>query len=639
MNDRPSAPRSAAPPSRGARRIPSALVALPSLAAAALMMVLAACAGAARSESLPAPAGGEVGAAPGAAAPRAPARRVSLPVFPEPRVIRTGSNGILDVVLEADTVTLPVPTLPDQFLRNWRLISANGVSYADSANTIGYPGPTFRVSVGDSVRIRLINSLPAPDDEDHCMSYPASESKLDTIPECFHGPSGTNIHYHGFHISPEEPADDVLLLVQPGQSYQYAFRIPMNQSPGTHWYHPHKHGSVAIQVTNGMAGAFIVQGGGLDSISGGLTPLTNFTPMVEHLIAIQQVNHTVNLVRDTAKDPPMLVNGAQNPTVVMRSGEVQRWRIVNENISKTASYSLLFEGGSEKPTMYDVARDGVAFDPRNYADTASDDTLLVSPGNRLDVFVQAPVLAGTYQLRAQPFTGQGGVSRRVREDVTLQASAPTPLLTVLVVEADDRYVNQMPSTLLPLPSFLAGLDSVPQGDTAQFVLFTQAGQGGTGDPSNPPLFYLGTLADSLARFNENVPLFGDLPLGGTQRWKVLNRSTALNHPFHIHINPFQVDSVVFDPSDTFAPLYARVNAAAAQGTPYWFDTFPLPVALSDGSPGYISIRQAYEDFAGAYVMHCHILGHEERGMMQRIDVVPPGSSSAGSSSAGHAHQH
>jgi FtsP/CotA-like multicopper oxidase with cupredoxin domain len=629
----PEVPRADAPRSAVPRLLlPHAIL--------ALSMALAACASVARSDGTPAPAGGgSAETPPVAAVPRAPAARTSLPVFPEPRVIRTGSNGILDVVLEADTVTLPVPTLPDQFLRNWRLISANGVLYADSANTIGYPGPTFRVSVGDSVRIRLINSLPKPDDESRCMDYPAANKHLDTLPECFHGVSGTNIHYHGFHISPEEPADDVLLLVQPGDTFQYAFRIPSNQSPGTHWYHPHKHGSVAIQVTNGMAGAFVVQGGGLDSISQGLTPLTNFTPMVEHVVAIQQINHTVNLVRDTAKDPPMLVNGAQNPTVVMRSGEVQRWRIVNENISKTASYSLLFEGGADKPTMYDVARDGVAFDPRNYADTASDDTLLVSPGNRLDVFVQAPVLAGTYQLRAQPFTRQGGVSRRVREDATLQASAPTPLMTVLVVESGDRYVNQMPSTLLPLPPFLAGLDSVPQGDTAQFVLFTQAGQGGTGDPSNPPLFYLGTLTDSLAVFDANVPLFGDLPLGGTQRWKVINRSTALNHPFHIHINPFQVDSVVFDPSDTFAPLYARVNAAAAQGTPYWFDTFPLPVALSNGSPGYISIRQAYEDFAGAYVMHCHILGHEERGMMQRIDVVPPGSASAGASSAGHAHQH
>jgi FtsP/CotA-like multicopper oxidase with cupredoxin domain len=131
-------------------------------------------------------------------------------------------------------------------------------------------------------------------------------------------------------------------------------------------------------------------------------------------------------------------------------------------------------------------------------------------------------------------------------------------------------------------------------------------------------------------------------LADTQTWKVENQSAAANHPFHIHINPFQVMDVVYGSGDPMAPLYAQLESAAAGGNPIWLDVLPLPKPFKDASgttvPGYAIIRQAYEPFRNAdgspctncgdptgwFVMHCHILGHEERGMMQVLQIVRPG---------------
>jgi FtsP/CotA-like multicopper oxidase with cupredoxin domain len=159
-------------------------------------------------------------------------------------------------------------------------------------------------------------------------------------------------------------------------------------------------------------------------------------------------------------------------------------------------------------------------------------------------------------------------------------------------------------------------------DTAAYVVFTDVGKVPT--PTNIPVaVYLGSADEPLRRYDPDAPPFLSPPLGATQLWKVSNASAiGVNHPFHIHVNPFQVDSVVYPKGDADrnAPLYAQLNAAAARGFPIWLDTLPLP--LNDGAAeGYAVIRQRFDDFAGRFVMHCHVLGHEERGMMQLVEVV------------------
>jgi FtsP/CotA-like multicopper oxidase with cupredoxin domain len=562
--------------------------------------------------------------------------------------VRTGPDGVLDVTLAAVWDTLPVPghaqPLP---LRTYRLLAANGVSYADSG-VAGFPGPTFRVSPGDSVHLTLVNSLlrePVGSDTT-CVDYPAADS-IDSMPDCFHGSEWTNIHYHGFHVTPDSLGDDVLLQIAPGRSFQYAFRIPLNQSPGTHWYHPHKHGSVALQVMNGMSGAFLVEGGALDE-------LTRRHRIREHLLALQQVDTTVNLLRPAGSPtsvPPTLVNGQLTPTIVMRPGEVQRWRLVNENVTKSNNYRVSFaDSAGEEPKLYDVARDGVQYAPANYAAPggrpAPDTSVLMAPGNRLDVFVQAPGSRGVFGVHAVPVghlnlldrtrkgprAGGGGGGGGAR---LAAAAAPQPLFYVQVV--DGPTPSTLPDALPPLPGFLANLPGPMDPDSIDaarmpVVVFADSAFGNQ-TQTDPTRFFIGTARDPYMKFGPAVyvpksaagtPL--PMRLDSVQTWKVVNQSLATNHPFHIHVNPFQVIHVEYPQgaADPNAPLYAELNAAARTNrAPVWLDVVALPLPDKNdpaGKPGYVVIRQRYADFTGRYVMHCHILGHEERGMMQLVRV-------------------
>ncbi|HEX7243707.1 MAG TPA: multicopper oxidase family protein [Longimicrobiaceae bacterium] len=581
-----------------------------------------------------------------------------------PRLVNGRRIGVLDVTLEMVVNTFRVPTFrvvvtradtvgttinvlaADTFrvdtlrLRAYRLAAVDGIAINQAPR---FPGPTFRVSPGDSVRIKLVNTLrpdtPPTDSTNGCMRYPAARAGIDTAPDCFHGANFTNLHFHGMHVTPASNGDDVLLEVNPGSSHQYAFRIPQNQSPGTHWYHPHKHGSVALQVVNGMSGALVVEGGGLDS-------LTRVSRIRERLIALQQVDSTMNLV-DVNAVKVSLVNGQYRPIIRMRPGEVQRWRIVNENITATTQFQIGFVdlAGKDEPTMYDIARDGVQYAPGNYDARNPDTSVLMAPGNRLDMFVKAPTALGRHLLTAR-------VASSPNRRSLLKGTPPPDTLFYVEVVPGTAPATVLPKALPQLPRFLwnlkGTLDSTAlKRDTAAAVIvFNDSLFPQRTPPGNPARFYLGNAANHFMRFDPEstyVPATAagrpvPMVLDSTQTWKVYNYGQATNHPFHIHINPFQVLYVSApNATDPNAALYRQLNTAAQSGSPIWLDVLALPLPVTSGGtvtqPGYIIVRQEYARFEGCpscgsptgwFVMHCHILGHEERGMMQVLEIVPPG---------------
>jgi FtsP/CotA-like multicopper oxidase with cupredoxin domain len=589
----------------------------------------------------------------------------------EPAVIRP-LNGVLNARLVVDTATLTVPrsdtSSVDINLRTYKLASTTDPSYApgDPRFRPAFPGPTFRVQRGDLVRINLVNNLPnqgADNSNEVCKQATMTGTPL-TIPDvfqgCFHGFDFTNIHYHGMHVTPDSTStmvgDDVLLVVAPRDSMQYSFRIPTNQSPGTHWYHPHKHGSVAVQVANGMAGAFIVE-----DTTTGLDSIVKHLGMVEHLIAVQQVAATVGLLSGFGEldGPAPLVNGQYQPTIYMAPGEVQRWRIVNENTTRTTkTFDVGFTdvANVNEPRLFDIARDGVQFAPRNYQTAQSDPFLHMAPGQRLDVFVQAPTTMGTHFIQVTHNAGASRLSldptlppdRDVQDtNGTAAGDAPALVLFKVVVDPGIRGRNTtLPNALPPLPDFLSG--ELPQaGDTAVIVFTDSLKQ-------QPTQFYLGSSLNPYQRFDDHsvfVPsdtngVAMPMVLDSTQTWKIVNNSEqGISHPFHIHINPFQVNRVVYPlgDADPFHELFEQLNAAAERGSPIWLDVLPLPLPGTDTTmvdttqvltrvPAYAVITQKYDDFDGcpngscgppfgAFVMHCHILGHEERGMMQVLQVL------------------
>ena len=202
-------------------------------------------------------------------------------------------------------------------------------------------------------------------------------------------------------------------------------RVEMGQAPGTHWYHAHVHGSTALNVANGLAGAFIIEGPYDDKLRafyGYKDPDTKREPKLEEkVLVIQQLSTSLGLLSATRSGPPFLsVNGRREPEITMKPGQVQMWRIVNaayrsfaqfvsfnapaptpDDPNATTPCSSPTGSSPEKPCVdwRQTAQDGVQFAPANYENVGTVNARFnMAGGNRADLLVKAPSAAGSYSL-------------------------------------------------------------------------------------------------------------------------------------------------------------------------------------------------------------------------------------------------
>ncbi|PYP65387.1 MAG: hypothetical protein DMD36_19510, partial [Gemmatimonadetes bacterium] len=254
---------------------------------------------------------------------------------------------------------------------------------AEAFNGSYFP-PTLRVRPGDAVRLRLVNELEET----------------------------TNLHMHGLSVSPLGNADNVFLHVAPGGAQDYEIRIPATHAPGLYWYHPHPHGRSDEQVRNGMSGALIVEGL--------LDPFPELRVLHEHVLLLKdaQIGNGEIVHRGIGDDAVRTVNGMLNPTITLRPGETQLWRI--GNVGADLYYLLTLDGHR----FYEVARDG-----HRLARLVPKRQLLLEPGAREEVLVQAAG-PGTYALRTAGFdTGPQGnhYPGAVLATVRVEGAAVPPL--------------------------------------------------------------------------------------------------------------------------------------------------------------------------------------------------------------------
>lgn len=469
------------------------------------------------------------------------------------------------------------------------------VAYADShlgadavhlRNYNGKPvGPTLRVKPGDTLSVRLVNALPPepPGDHDHHSNVP-------------HGFNTTNLHTHGLHVSPTGNSDNVLIEVPPGQEFPYEIHVPRDHPPGTFWYHGHKHGSVAIQLASGMSGMLIIEGG--------LDDVPEIQRAREQLFVFQQIPYDEHgQVEDFDKafangaweksGRATTINGQVRPTLVLRPGEVQRWRMVHAGVRATIRVGLIRArpvgaqaefAARELATLtqgelplHEIAVDGLAL---GRIDTLSRVTL--QPGYRADVLVKLDA-PGTYQLVDLPEQGAAGLlaepeSGKVLAEVVVRGPAKPMRLP------DSSAL----ATLAPYPSVR---DEELSG--CQQLWFNLGGGAFTindkaFDPHDAPRA---------------------LTLGAAEEWHLTSKRG--NHPFHIHVNPFEV----LDTEDLVDGKPRRV----------WKDT----VLVRSSNPDGVRIRSRYTRYIGQFVLHCHILDHEDRGMMQLVEILPGPTSPTG----------
>ena len=656
------------------------------------------------------------------------------------------------------------------------------------------PGPTLRASLGDMVELTFLNqinpidygnsidvaeNLPPGADLSKgagCDSVNGGYPKLnattyDTLPNCFHGSSTGNLHFHGTHTSPMGTADNVFLAVRPSPrpnngppsvtaksvaaefdsfyanceknlkannllewpltwkqlgipnwiksqetmltatpagmqlwmidqqqdaagefpqyyigAFPYCFLLPkypgtttppgalhMGQAPGTMWYHAHKHGSTALNVSNSMAGAFIIEDNSPQGYDGAIkayyknhpngrqlpgqtAPSTNW-PILQTVMVVNQIAGIPTLESGSGSQSPFSINGQQVPNVSMKPGETQLWRIVNASTVSGFYLKALPAGFTWRQT----AQDGVQFDQDNYVARA-ERPVFVAPGNRIDLLVRAPASLPSGSV---PLTIAQGHSVS-----TAQTTAPGKykVLLNIVLTKDKPVLMPIMPIMPPRPGFLKDVATSEVKNFSRYLTFQTSGA--TTGASQHTIAVDG---GPQLKFGENGTAVNIPTLNTVEEWTVYNISNAkVDHPFHIHINPFQVTEVfdpnapllnaqgqvLFDSSGNAIPLYIWTGkplpgqclldgtkpdtwkpcpsppSPHAAKTNIWWDVFPIPDATTvpAGAPGagtlvhgYFKMRSRFVDYPGAYVLHCHILAHEDRGMMVEVNLAynPP----------------
>jgi len=414
------------------------------------------------------------------------------------------------------------------------------------ATTFGYngglPGPTLAVRAGDRLRVRLVNDL-------------------DEV---------TNLHVHGLHVSPEENGDNVFVEVGPGEAFDYEYRLPEDHPPGVYWYHPHHHGTVADQIYGGLYGAIVVE------------DPEPFAVTAERLLVVSDLtlDGGGEIVWPAPMDQMMgregelvLVNGQATPHLTARSGDRERWRIVNACTSRFLSLRL------DGHRLHLLGKDGGRF-----AEPVLAEQLVLAPGNRADLLVT--VGRGTGVLRAIPYD-RGGLGMGMGGMMGGPSGDAGPVrLAELRVSGSGAGDGALPA--LAAPRDLRDEDV----ERRRELVFAMGMGGGMGGMAGMMSFTIDGREFDHDRVDQEVGL------GTVEEWTILNDS-PMDHPFHLHVWPMQL---------------LEENGREVD-EPTWQDVVNVPAR------GSVRMRVAFEDFAGRTVYHCHILDHEDRGMMGVVEAT------------------
>ncbi len=377
-----------------------------------------------------------------------------------------------------------------------------------------------------------------------------------------HLPQATNIHFHGLEVSPQGHGDNSMHMVQPGETWDYVIAIPKTHPPGVYWYHTHGHQFAERQLMGGLSGTLVIEGF-QDEI-----PATR--PLKERLFALKEFSPDgagdLNAVPKPFNVTVKTINGQLMPRIDIRPGETQLWRLSDQTAN--TYFRLRLDGHA----FTVVGRDS---HPVVHPERARE--VMLGPSERLDLLVTAGG-AGSYVLRAEK-TSTGPVGDMFpAQNLAAMVSAPDPS-------------QPPPAQLGPLTVATGGVGSpIPSDhiDAHRLVSFSE-------DPVTG-LFFINHATFDHNRVDVKVPL------GNVEEWTIRNASDEL-HVFHIHQVAFQVLSI----NGKAVPFDGLV------------DTVNTPIH------GEVKIRIAFTDptIVGRFMFHCHILEHEDKGMMSQIEVYDP----------------
>jgi bilirubin oxidase len=394
------------------------------------------------------------------------------------------------------------------------------------------PGPTLEFREGDRVVIHFRNNLPET----------------------------STIHWHGLHI-PVSSDGSPLNPVKPGGTYDYSFTI-LPGAAGTYWYHPHPDHRTGHQVAKGLYGAIIIRAADdpLASIPEKLLVLSDNrfltsgeVDLPHHSSAQAQIDEENGREGDV-----LFVNGHVLPTISIKSGEVQRWRVVNASAARVFRLAL---AGHE---FLHVGSDGGLFER-----PVPVKEILLANGERAELLVRGTGAPGARAtLQTLPY------DRYAPQTRPAQWSTPRDLLAL-------QYSEDAPVTPVALPTTLRHVPALDTAKaTATHVIVLSQG-------------LINSKTMDMRRVDERGPL------GATEIWQIEN-VVGMDHSFHLHGFQFQVID--------------------RNGVPERFRAWKDIVNVPKHETLRFIVR--YDDYPGRWMYHCHILDHEDHGMMGVLEVSP-----------------
>jgi FtsP/CotA-like multicopper oxidase with cupredoxin domain/peroxiredoxin len=500
-------------------------------------------------------------------------------------------------------------------------------------------GPPIRVKPGDTLCINLKNHTELdkydPTRAEDGDGVPKDVKDKHNFP---HGFSKTNLHTHGLKVSPVAPADDIFAPIDVAGYRTYEYTIPVDHPLGTFWYHPHRHGSTAMHLCNGMAGALIVdprpKQKSIDTMLNGVR---------ERVLVFQEVRCSLEQARIKPSITPImipsrrevysdrvqpregfevthrfLVNGRYLPIIEMFSDEMQRWRCIHAGIDRRLGLVVTNTNANvqldpDALKLACIATDGMTlerieqqtFGGLDGSNEKARQTELFSllPGNRSDFLVQLP--SGIYILQA------ANTDREYNNRSRTGGALPLAIVYVYARALTDRKLPTQLKDLLEkdpvLPRQLRPPTTLPvskkrviqfRQQKEKFEIRWKFGVYNDGKPFG-----------EWQKFSDGYDGLQITP-GTTEAWTL--ESEGGNHPFHIHVNPFWVINRVRTVGK------GKAQFEEEELINQWHDT----VLVADGDR--VTIRIPFDKkLTGATVFHCHNLDHEDQGMMMRIIIDAP----------------
>lgn len=454
--------------------------------------------------------------------------------------------------------------------------------------------PTLRLNPGDTLVMNLTNNITEP--TGLAKFKPMHMHQVPGLPanDCGGNPvmdTSTNMHFHGLNVPPVCHQDDVLnTIIESGEpAFQYSIQIPANEPPGLYWYHPHIHGLTTTQVNGGASGALIVEG--TNPLAQGLN---------ERIMVLREQAKS-GPARDPDKNTQLTMNfqaavypeEGLGPQMTMVAGQREYWRFLNASSKQFTSLQLLY--GSTVQQFEILSIDGVQVPTPIFTTT-----LNIPPAGRMEFIVPGLPAGqtGTFQTNGYdtgPVGDLNGEQVLVKiQTGTLQQQQRLGQTNI----AGSQHAAKPPTQ----PVRFANLANLTP-NTNRSIYFSEQNIGTNGGTQ----FYVTVQGQTPHLFHMDDPPSIVTNTGSVEDWTITNRSGEV-HAFHIHQIHFLVMAINGVP----------VPNPELQDTviiPNWSGTGPYPS---------VTVRMDFRDpnIAGTFVYHCHILDHEDGGMMAKIQVNP-----------------